>query len=389
MFLWAIVMLFTVASCECAPSNADIQSFNEALTVTLSGVGRIQRVLNDSSGGLILVSHEVLSRLDNSLKVDFSFGQQGSTLMSGFLHDAVIDTNGRYVVLGCRRKELGGDQMFLRRYLQSGVADPSFGDGGTVYFDDHGDDFRPIRVFVLPNGEIEVVGTHNPSDTDDVFVARFADEGKPIASFGSAGVRYLDPLPHEKKLISNGELEGDGAVVVVGYVSGSTEGVFVTRVTANGTLDATFGMNGTTYIARVVERVTMAIDSQRRITIIGQSYDTRSFFVTRLDADGEVDNTWGAMARAKEGDVITAMAIREEVFAVGERTFDTTTKAMLEVFAPDGSPDTSVGTAGVWIGDYNDWSPSALTFNVAGNLIVVGQGSTNVVIQRLARFRYD
>jgi uncharacterized delta-60 repeat protein len=148
-------------------------------------------------------------------------------------HGMEIQQDGKIVVVGDTNIS-----PFVMRYTSEGNLDPDFGEGtGAVYFsyrDQFGYPDDPVRsssarnVAIQPDGSILLVGScpmdHNGdrlSDDVDVFLARYAPDGTIDASFGVNGVVTFDG-GQNSDLASDGDfgeavvVQPDGKIIVVG-----------------------------------------------------------------------------------------------------------------------------------------------------------------------------
>jgi uncharacterized delta-60 repeat protein len=148
----------------------------------------------------------------------------------------------------------GGDDFALARYTSDGRLDPSFGSGGTV-LPNFGppDADSPSAVVIQDDGRIVAAGSHAPATGNDnpprfLVLVRLTPDGKLDRGFGAGG-----------KVVSKSQggpvyglaLQSDGKLVVVGRQSPRLSydaGLMLTRYTAEGKLDYSFGDGGSVSI---------------------------------------------------------------------------------------------------------------------------------------------
>lgn len=172
------------------------------------------------------------------------------------LHDVVVDTRGRIVVVGesmrSTSSETSVEDIVVVRLLEDGELDPEFGspsEPGVARIpppDGTGSWRAGGRAVALdPTGRIVITGWIQPDpespDTREVITARFDADGAADATFGS------DPgLGDGVRLGPDGtgqDVASDGSTIVV---AGRSESVgFLARRTASGGLDPDFGGGGT------------------------------------------------------------------------------------------------------------------------------------------------
>jgi len=149
------------------------------------------------------------------------------------------------------------------------------------------------------------------------------DDGAPLTSFGNNGIVDLNGLLLEQAaqqagftsnpllLTNDVEFFDDGSLLVTGVLNDLTvnsQGIlasesFIAKLNPDGTLDSSFSQQGIlqgTLIRQVATdgRLEAAIDSSGRIVLFGPHDDGNfsdppSFVVSRLNADGSVDSTFG------------------------------------------------------------------------------------------------
>ncbi|MCZ8168308.1 T9SS type A sorting domain-containing protein [Flavobacterium sp.] len=149
----------------------------------------------------------------------------------------------------------------VRKYLENGSLDASFGTNGIALFtsNNHAERFDVSGITVQSDGKILLVGrSHNLGgfNTDyRVFICRLNANGTKDTSFGTNGVRILNTYVENSADLNDERLtdvwvDSQGRITAVGYnywFLGGTNydgsGLAI-RFTANGAVDTTFGVNG-------------------------------------------------------------------------------------------------------------------------------------------------
>ncbi len=149
-----------------------------------------------------------------------------------------------------------------------------------------------------------------------------------------------------------------GRSVVMGPTSADGTGAKISRLTAGGKLDASFGTSGTTALTAAVIYTRVAIDPAGLVYVLGSNAATGSpsntFVVTRLTVDGAFDSNFGtggtatillpagvppfvsnAFAVRNDGDVVVSLA-----------TLDAQKRGYLAALTPAGQLDAAFGPAG-------------------------------------------
>jgi uncharacterized delta-60 repeat protein len=223
----------------------------------------------DADGNLVVVGvsanpkahHETFAvaryRPDGTL--DPTFGTGGRVLTAvwpetgagpaDIARAVAIDPEGRVVVAG----ETGSffHDIAVARYFADGSLDRSFGTTGIVTLDLGGDD-RANALALAADGGILVAGsgwTEGPDE--DMVVLRLADDGTLDVGFGAGGIAQVDVRGGADRAFGV-VARADGTIVLggVGQLSGGCVnpceryGLALTRLTADGRLDPTFGEEG-------------------------------------------------------------------------------------------------------------------------------------------------
>jgi uncharacterized delta-60 repeat protein len=194
-----------------------------------------------------------LARLNSDGTLDSSFGNGGlvTTDFDGFNDDAfsvLVQPDGRIILVGSAKNPTNFYDFAAARYLPDGTIDTSFGSAGKVRTDFGGRDFDRARSAVLqPDGKLVAAGfaTSHNGGMQNFAVARYDSNGVLDPSFDQDGMTQIDFGSCCQSAYSV-LLQADGKIVTVGYPnSESSDSDFVlARLTGNGTLDPTFGIEG-------------------------------------------------------------------------------------------------------------------------------------------------
>jgi uncharacterized delta-60 repeat protein len=181
--------------------------------------------------------------------LDPTFGRGGTVTISlpnlnVVIEDAVLQPDGK-IVAAAEITEMVADanasEMFgLLRLLPNGSLDPNFGTGGVMRIAFGG----PIALTLQPDGKIVAVG--GPSGFG---VARFNTNGTLDSSFGTGGTVTTNFAGFAAASVStvvfdprNGQILVGGSAVVCVKCGADTA---LARYNADGSLDQTFGNDGT------------------------------------------------------------------------------------------------------------------------------------------------
>jgi uncharacterized delta-60 repeat protein len=252
-----------------------------------------------------------LARYTPSGALDGSFGAGGKALISFGQFNAALDlsvrSDGKIAVAGYNQFDPGSndpENLAQARLNSDGSLDPSFGAGGKLVTQ-----FFPpgerVSVFGVPqqisaltytgDGRLIAVGDVSVFRHRKVLsrtkVERFTVDGSPDPTFGVAGQILLGAAAGQ---ITGARTTPDGATVL----SGSDEGVRVTRLTPSGFLDRIFARRGTAFTrlpGGVEEFSVIAFDSLGRTLVAGQTDAGRGLLsvIARYLPSGRLDKTFG------------------------------------------------------------------------------------------------
>ncbi|MGZ4136650.1 MAG: hypothetical protein ACXVPX_03685 [Actinomycetota bacterium] len=277
--------------------------------VAITSTGRIVVAGTSKDGARFAIAQY---RTDGSL--DRTFGDHGIvqtnvTDANDVLHGVAVQPDGEIVVAG----QAGtGPRFVVARYTADGVLDPTFGGDGMVStsFEAKGGD-AAVAVAVLPDGEILAAGVaHTNCSCERYAVARYDTDGRLDRTFGTDGKATV----HFR---SGGEpgamaVAADGSIVLVGGNVPDVDKFQVTRFTADGAIDTTFGGGDgkvTTNTGQGEEAATgVAIDRGGSVIVIGytdlpheggETFGPSKFALVRYAGDGSLDRSFRTNGRVK------------------------------------------------------------------------------------------
>jgi uncharacterized delta-60 repeat protein len=211
-------------------------------------------------------------------------------------------------------------RILVNRYLADGSADTSC--NGTGEFVNTVNDVVASDVVVLSDGSFVVAGTIQINNKGTLFVAKFTSTCNLDAQFGTTGIATYSALfgTSGRALV----VQSDGKIIVVGdeyptVSDSSDQRILVTRFSALGILDTSFGSDGR-FISSSSEKgqaQDVVIDSSGRIVFAGSIVGTvapDAAIVGRLTSNGLLDPTFatqGYLINEFNGDPrLSAIAIR-------------------------------------------------------------------------------
>ncbi len=174
--------------------------------------------------------------------------------------------------------------------------DTSFGTGGKVSQGIGWGDAHANAVAVQPDGKVVAAGDTYDGFTYTIFaVARFNANGSLDASFSGDGVTFTQFYGSSDDIARAVAVQPDGKILVAGESDNSGTRYFaITRLNADGSTDSSFGIGGkaTVYMDGVASA--MAIQPDRKIVLTGAAFNgiNQDFGVIRLNPDGSLDGTF-------------------------------------------------------------------------------------------------
>jgi uncharacterized delta-60 repeat protein len=197
-------------------------------------------------------------------------------------------------------------------------------------------------------------------------------------SFGVDGVAYPGVTTFSPDPEPAVALEPDGKIVIadLGNAAGQATDMYVMRLNANGTFDATYGgPQGAVLDSAWPSADLVQSDGKILLAVVTAPFDTQGSLI-RLNADGSVDTTFGTGGRIEVPAKVTAIAQGADgsLFVGGPGTGDS---LIVMHLGQDGSLDAGFGNAGVVsftavTGDFNNYGATKLLPTPDGKLVVVG-----------------
>lgn len=323
-------------------------------------------------------------RLNNDGTLDTTFGVGGrSTQSIASLYATAVQQDGSILVTG---EEWDGGvvyQPIVKRLLSNGDSDATFGENGSVVLGTNNG--SGYHLSIQADSTILISGR----ESQRLCVWRLLTDGTPDPSFGgtvSPGVRSgLWVAPWQANSVAwKHKVLPDGGILVTGNRMGTESDWVVVRLTSNGELDTSFGVDGVTVSeSRVIDYGhTLAPDSSGRILVAGSFSENRQF-VTRLLANGTIDDSFGEAGTVIVPEIVdggycgTNMAVLpdDKIVLMGSTDLAELTDAIVTRLLPNGDVDTTFGVDGyatVSVGDGETWM-YAMVLDHYGRILCVGK----------------
>ncbi|WP_235116465.1 putative Ig domain-containing protein [Desmonostoc muscorum] len=292
--------------------------------------------------------------------------------------------------------------------LPTGDLDPTFGSGGIVSTRIYGYNDWIYQVKIQADGKIVAGGhTYNGNDHDFALV-RYNRDGTIDNTFGNSG-KVITDLSGSSTDIANGiALQSDGKILAAGYTLANSNfsnyNFALVRYNSDGTLDNSFGIEGkviTDFNQSSSDNgnaITIQNDGKILVTGYTTGFGFLDFGLARYNADGTLDATFGNNGKtfanfSGYGAYGQAIALQDDgkIFVTGYVSIgDGNDNFALARFNPDGSLDTTFGSSGQIITDFNGKNDSSFSVAIQDdNKILVIGTTSNGTVNEFALSRYN
>lgn len=183
--------------------------------------------------------------------------------------------------------------FFIMRYNSDGTPDMSFGSGGKVITDFHGQEDHIRALAIQADGKILAAGDATSGNERNFAIARYNTDGSLDEGFGDAGkvetnIEYENgnttfSVIRSLIVLEDGKILAAGSTNQAGYVLG------MARFNSDGTLDSTFGNDGKVK-TQSGPGTKIAVQADGKI-VAGGGYG--DYIVARYHSDGSVDSGFG------------------------------------------------------------------------------------------------
>jgi uncharacterized delta-60 repeat protein len=302
----AFVMQLIVALVLCATATQLLQAKPGDLDASFGSNGHVRYTFSQQElalpEGPVARGAGIAQQLDGKLVAGLSLGQ--------------VIADGVYVLFDSQQQDLA-----VVRFNVDGSPDLSFNAVGRAGPDFPGIAATTNSVLLQPDGKIVAAGEGivlgPAANVGRIALARYNPDGSPDTAFANGGAGVFDTgwqitqLPYSSVPIHVLQ-QGDGRLVVgATSLSVSTTSppwparMALARFTAAGSLDATFGLNGSVVLTSSGGSSDEAISgiaqqSDGKLIAVGTTASgaTRAFLVVRLTPSGAVDRSFGVDGRA-------------------------------------------------------------------------------------------
>ena len=232
-------------------------------------------------------------------KLDATFGSGGRALtsfttrvapfQSPIPSDAALQTDGKIVVaVTFANSQFATEAFGVARYLTNGSLDKTFGTNGSAQTAFTNFLNSTSGLAIQPDGKIVVVGNASSADgtTSEFAMARFNTNGSLDATFGQGGkvtTNFVGVMGGGVSNPANAVLiQPDGKILVGGSARECgartcPTNTALARYNTDGSLDATFGTNGTVDVAAIGSVSLLGLDAAGDIFAVNGSGEPAEF----------------------------------------------------------------------------------------------------------------
>ena len=309
-----------------------------------------------------------------------------------------LQPDGKIIIIGDNVVGLDPtqDKMYIARISDKGVKDQTFGTGGVLKLDTGEKKEYGRDGLVLSDGKILALSSSTVGTTNNMVVVRVTSAGVLDATFGTAG-KYTFDNKGSGVVARSMAVQSDGKIVVGGESGGK---FFVTRLTAAGAIDATFGTAGVTTISAVtassINTSKLLIQKDGKIILVGYGFDGNnncSLAVARFTTAGALDATYGTDGLAEidfsGNEFYYCAALQSDGKLVVGGKFAPLTAAKYETFAARlttaGKVDATFGTSGYYRGDLSTTQEEMRGMDILydGSIVMAGYIGDDIGVVRL------
>lgn len=247
------------------------------------------------SGQVLVAKYKSNGTLDNS------FGQNGrvliSQLLSNFLRqtepdpspDLVLQPDNKIVVASFALVN-NLPHFALARLNANGTLDKTFGNNGIVITPSFANQSTDLanRISIQSDGKLLVGGNTTTNNLPTFAVARYNTNGTLDKTFGNNGQVVV---PFDNAFLEALGIDNKGNIILLGT---SQFQILTVKVLPNGTLDKTFGQNGFVLTSQGSIPTSLIVQQNNKIVVSGfTDIGVPNFIVIRYNENGTLDKTFG------------------------------------------------------------------------------------------------
>ncbi len=255
--------------------------------------------------------------------------------LSDTIHSIKIQSDGKIVAAGNSNK--GYFMAIAVGRFNNGTPDSTFGVNGMVTTSRDSSHIVANALEIQPDGKIVVVGRYKKGTAGDFILVRYTSNGSVDSSFGINGTVQTDIGAGTFDFATASAIQADGKIVAAG---GSDFSLALCRYNADGSLDSSFDLDGKVTMAAVGGATCMKLLADGKLVVCC------GYWVVRLMPDGSMDRSFGVNGIATLSYYSLGMAIQSDgrILLSGDGH-----EFVLQRLDTAGLVDNSFGTRGIVI----------------------------------------
>jgi uncharacterized delta-60 repeat protein len=351
--------------------------------------------------GLIVVSARTALAAAGDLDPSFS----GNGIVRTHFHPVdfanavVIQPDGKIVAAGIGRS----DEFALSRYDTDGTLDTTFGSDGKVHTRFHGIG-TSVAFAVAIQPDLKIVAAGRAGPVGRFALVRYNPDGTLDANFGRGGKVTTDLTgrrdgAYALVIQANGKIVAAGAAREPRSQVGGNPEFAIARYRSDGTLDPTFGGDGTviTNFTHGFDVAFSLVASGRKMVAAGTAggFGGKKVAVARYNPDGSLDGTFDANGKLQTNvtagdDAANGVVIQPDgmIVAAGTGGFG---RFALARYDSGGSLDAGFGIGGVVLTDFtaDDDIAHAVALQADEKIVAAGSAAEGSGRSAFALARYN
>lgn len=306
--------------------------------------------------------------------------------------DALFNNNSKYIAekvnkiaIEPNNKILVAHNEGIYRLNEDGTLDTAFGTNGYLDTTYSG----VSKILVDTNSNIYVITSNNK-------IYKYTSNGNPYSTFGTAGVITLT-VDYNDAILDGETLFIGGNFTTIYQIPFDSQSDFaITKILPNGTIDTTFGTNGTGTvitsfsISSSESLLKLYLTNDQKLIALGNNY--ANTVIAKYNLDGTLDTSYGILGKniIPQGQTIDAVIHPDNSISVlgySDYSYGATNISFkLKRIATNGWLDNFFGDNGAIITDFDTTPntsnyPANMLLQPDGKLIVVGKNN-NLLLAR-------
>ena len=309
------------------------------------------------------------------------------------VNDIAVQANNKIIAVGTAFTAAWNVDLKIIRLNEDGTLDATFGDAGVVTYAPDGMSYyeaHAMAVTILADGKILVAGGVLNSDGNlNVLLIKLNSDGSFDNTFGTGGISQT-ALGTAASIAEDVIIDTDGKILIAGQSDNSDfrHAPTIARFNSDGSLDLTFATDGFTQLPVVSsdnEYSSICLQSDGKIVVSGHYASSSWVYVTliaRYNTDGTLDATFGtdgtAMVNLNDfDDEFFGMGINSnnEIIVGGFTTGMTSYDMLLMKYDQNGALVTTFGDNGMVVYNHNSTAYNViydLTIQADNKIVAVG-----------------